>query len=198
MQKEPHPPFCTQESPGPQGAVQSPPVSSWRGTKRFAALNAGALLAILAIGCGSSGSGGGIEELRGETGSPLLEFGEEGGSAELKQATETADAFLAARAKGDWSTVCAQLSAALVEKLEKLASHSTGLSDTSCASFLEAFIRLTPTQKRETSAEGGALRQADERGYLIYPGPEGTVEAMQVVGEDGGWRVGALGVRELR
>lgn len=172
-------------------------MSTWRRTKRLGALSAAALLTALAVACGGSGSSSGIEQLRGETDSPLLEFGEEGSSGELEQATEAADAFLFARAKGDWKAVCAQLARALVEKLEKLASNSTGLSDTSCASFLEAFTRLTPAQKRETSARDGALRRAGVRGYLLYPGAGEAVDAMQLAAEDGEWRVGAIAVREL-
>jgi hypothetical protein len=172
-------------------------VSTWRRTKRLGALGAAVLLTALAVACGGSGSSSGIEQLRGETDSPLLEFGEEGSAGELEQATETADAFLLARAKGDWEAACAQLSQALVDKLEKLASHSTALSETSCASFLKAFIRLTPAQGRETSAKDGALRRSGERGYLLYPAAGGAVDAMQLAAEDGEWRVGAIAVREL-
>lgn len=169
-----------------------------RRTKQVAAGAATALLAALAVACGGSGSSSGIEQLRAQTGSPLLEFGEEGSADELEQATETASAFLAARARGEWETACAQLSKALVDKLERLASHSTGLHDTSCASFLGTFTRLTPAEKRETSAEGGALRHSDEQGYLLYPGAGEGVSAMQLEAEGGEWRVAAIGVRELR
>lgn len=172
-------------------------MSTWRRTRRLGALGAAAVLASLAVACGDSGPASGIERLQGETDSPLLEFGEEGSAGELEQATETADAFLLARARGDWEDACAQLSRALVDKLEKLASHSTGLNETSCASFLKAFIRLTPAQKRETSAKDGALRRTGERGYLLYPGAGGAVDAMQLAAEDGEWRVGAIAVREL-
>jgi hypothetical protein len=156
-----------------------------------------ALLATLAVACGDSGSSSNIGQLQGKTDSPLLEFGEEGSDAELQQATETADAFLAARAKGNWRAACAQLSSPLVDKLETLASHSTGLEDTSCASFLEAFTRLTSAEKRETSAEGGALRHSGKRGYLLYPGTGNGVSAMQLEAEGGEWRVAAIAVREL-
>jgi hypothetical protein len=162
------------------------------------ALCVAVLLATLAVACGGSGSSSGIEQLRSRTDSPLLEFGEEASDGELGQATETANAFLVARAKGDWEAACAQLSRDLVDKLERLASHSTGLNDTSCASFLKTFTRLTPAQKRETNANEGALRRAGERGYLLYPGPGEAVEAMQLAAEGGGWRVAAIAVRELR
>lgn len=190
-------PFLYPGFSDPERAVQSTSVSTWRRTKRLGALGAAVLLTALAVACGGSGSSSGIEQLRGETDSPLLEFGEEGSAGELEQATETADAFLLARAKGDWEAACAQLSQALVDKLEKLASHSTALSETSCASFLKAFIRLTPAQGRETSAKDGALRRSGERGYLLYPAAGGAVDAMQLAAEDGEWRVGAIAVREL-
>lgn len=163
----------------------------------MAALVAAALLAALMSACGDSGSSGGIDRFSGKTDSPLLEFGEEGSGSETEQASETVSSFLAARAEGDWKTACAQLSKPLVDKLEKLAANSTGLSDTSCASFLETFTRLTPTQKGETSATGGVLRRQGEKGDLIYSGAEGAVEAMPLEADGGEWRVGAVSAREL-
>jgi hypothetical protein len=155
------------------------------------------LFATYIAACGDSGSASGIDQFSGKTDSPLLEFGEEGSASESKQANETVSAFLAARAKGEWRAACAQLSKALVEKLEKLATNSTGLSDTSCASFLETFVRLTPAQKSETSTEDGSLRQQGARGDLVYFGAKEAVNAMPLEAEGDGWRVAAIAAREL-
>ena len=123
-----------------------------------------ALLVVLVSACGDSGSSGGIDRFSGKTDSPLLEFGEEGSAAETEQATETVSAFLAARAKGDWKTACAQLAKTLVDKLEKLASNSTGLGDTSCASFLDAFTRLTRAQKAKRAPRTARFAGRGKRG----------------------------------
>ena len=66
-----------------------------------------------------------------------------------KKPIETVSAFLAARAKEDWAGTCAQLSQLLLDKLEHLATNSTDLEDTSCPSFLEAFVVLSPQERRK-------------------------------------------------
>ena len=157
-----------------------------------------ALAAALLSACGDSGSSEGSDQFRDQTKSPLLDFGKEGSESELEEAGETVGAFLAARAKEDWAGTCAPLSKQLLDKLEGLATNSTGLEDTSCPAFLEAFVVLSPQDKKEGGEiEGGSLRHQGTEGYLIYDGPGEVVCAMPLDREGDEWRVAALSPQRL-
>lgn len=151
----------------------------------------------LLSGCGDSGETSGSEQFRDQTESALLDFGVEGNGAELEEATDAANGFLKARSSEDWEAMCAQLSRALVDKLESLATNSTSLSDTSCASFLETFTQLSAGELDETSVDAGSLRHAGKQGYLIYSGPDEVVYAMKMDEENGKWRVAVISAKPL-
>lgn len=163
----------------------------------LSALVGGALLAALFSGCGDSAETTGSEQFRDQTKSALLDFGTEGSDSELEEAADAVSGFLEARSKEDWEAVCAQLSGAMVDKLENLATRSTGLSDTSCASFLDAFAELSAQELEETSVDGGGLRHAGKQGYLIYSGPDERVYALEMDEEGGEWRVAAISAKPL-
>jgi hypothetical protein len=164
----------------------------------LAVLGAAVLAAALLGACGDSGSSTGSDQFRDQTKSPLLDFGKEGSESELEEADATVSAFLAARAKEDWGGTCAPLSKLLLEKLKRLATNSTSLEDTSCPSFLEAFVVLTPQDKEESAEiEGGSLRQQGAKGYLIYGGSEEVVNAMPLDREGDEWKLAALAPQPL-
>jgi hypothetical protein len=164
----------------------------------LAVLGAAALAAALLGGCGDSGPTIGSEQFRDQTKSPLLEFGKEGGGSELDEADEVVDDFLAARARGDWEATCDLLSKPMLDKLEYLATSSTGLEDTSCPSFLDAFVVVSPQEKKETAEiEGGSLRHQGATGYLIYSGSGDSVYAMPLDRQGDEWRVAELSPKRL-
>jgi hypothetical protein len=163
-----------------------------------------AILVVAALGatllgaCGDSGSTSGSDQFRDQTKSPLLDFGEEGSESELEEASETVSDFLAAHSKEDWKATCDLLSKPMLDKLERLATTSTGLEDTSCPAFLEAFVALSPEEKSaSTEIEGGSLRHQGAKGYLIYSGQGEVVYAMPLDQQGGEWRVAALSARSL-
>jgi hypothetical protein len=157
-----------------------------------------ALAAALLSACGDSGPSNGSDQFRDQTKSPLLDFGEESSESELEEAEETVSVFLAARAKEDWAGTCALLSKPLLDKLERLATNSTSLEDTSCPSFLDAFVVLSPQDKEETAEiDGGSLRHQGTEGYLIYSGSEEAVNAMPLDREGGNWKIAALAPQQL-
>jgi hypothetical protein len=167
-------------------------------TRLLAIFVVAALAAVLLGACGDSGSTSGSDQFRAQTKSPLLEFGEEGSESELEQAGETVSEFLAARAKEDWEATCAGLSQSLLDKLENLATNSTGLEDTSCPAFLKAFARLSPQEQQESEAiDGGSLRYQGAKGYLIYYGAEEVVYAMPLNREGNAWKVAAIAPKRL-
>ena len=157
-----------------------------------------ALAAALLGACGDSGSTSGSDQFRDQTKSPLLDFGKEGDESELEETDETVSAFLIARAKEDWPRACAHLSKQILDKLERLATNSTSLKDTSCAAFLDAFVVLSPQDKKEGAAiEGGSLRHQGTTGYLIFSGEDEVVYAMPLDREGKAWKVAAISPEQL-
>lgn len=155
-----------------------------------------ALGAALLTACGSSESS--LDQLRDKTGSSLLDFGEEGSGAELTEAEKTVHSFFLARSKEDWAPTCAQLSRALLSKIEHLAISSTPLKDKSCPAFLEAFLRISEQEREESTViDAGSLRQQGARGFLIYLGAREIVYAMPLSKEGGAWKVASLSSKRL-
>lgn len=161
-----------------------------------AALIAAALGAAILSACGSSETGS--DQFRDKTDSHLLDFGEEGSEAEREAAATVVHTFYADRARGDWQGTCAQMSQDVLAKIERLATTSTDLTDKSCPSFLEEFIRLSAKERREsTIVDAGSLRQHDDRGFLIYYGGQKAVYAMPLSKEGGAWKVDSLSSKSL-
>lgn len=161
----------------------------------IAALIAAALGATLFAACGNSASGS--DQFRDKTDSDLLDFGEESDGTELEEAGQVVQSFLTARAKDDWPATCAQLSQALLSKIERLAVSSTQLEDKSCPSFLEAFLSVSEQERRaSTSIDAGSLRQQGTKAFLIYDAGE-DVYAMPLRKEGGSWKVDSLAPKQL-
>ena len=159
-------------------------------------LLAAALGAALLAACGSSESGS--DQFRDKTDSGLLDFGEESGTAELEEAAKTVRSFLLSREKEDWAATCAQISQALLSKIEHLAVSSTELKGKSCPSFLEAFLRISAQEHQEsTSIDAGSLRQQGAQAFLIYSGAGGNVYAMPLRKEGSAWKVDSLSPKRL-
>lgn len=167
-------------------------------TGLLAIVAAGLLAAGLLNACGDSGSSTGSAQYRDRTDSPLLEFGQEDSGAELEEATKAVHAFFVGRATGDFESACAQLGESILSRVEHLATNSTGLKDTSCASFLKSFLRLSAKERRDsTTVDGGSLRREGANGYLIYAGVGDTVFAMPLEEEGGEWKLGSLSSKQL-
>jgi len=160
------------------------------------ALIAAALGAALLGACGSSTSGS--DQFRDKTDSRLLDFGEEGSQAEMEEAAGVVQGFFSARAGDDWPAACAQLSRAVLAKIEHLAISATDLRDTSCPSFLQTFTRLSDRERHESAiVDAGSLRQQGTRGFLIYYGAGEVVYAMPLSREGDAWKVAALSSKTL-
>lgn len=161
-----------------------------------AALIAAALGAALLAACGSSA--GGSDQFQDKTDSSLLDFGEEGSDSELKEAVKAVHGFFLARSREDWQTSCAQLSQAMLAKIEHLATSATDLADKSCPSFLGAFTSLSEQERRESTVVDAAdLRQQGDHGFLIYFGAHEVVYAMPLSQEGGSWKLASLSSKRL-
>jgi hypothetical protein len=150
---------------------------------------------VVLTACGSSATGS--DQFRDKTDSSLLDFGEEGSEAELKEAADVVQAFLLARGREDWRAACAQLSPALLGKIEHLAISSTDLKDKSCPPFLEAFLELSKRERQEGSVDAGSLRQQGAKGFLIYYGGGEVVYAMPLSKDGDAWKVDSLVPKRL-
>jgi len=142
-------------------------------------------------------SGGGSEQFRVKGGggdNSVQEFGEEGDDDQLREAAETVHDFYARRATGDWAGACELLSPSLLQRLEDLAEKTPQVEDTHCAPFLAFFTADLPAAewRQITTVDAGSLRYEGEQAFLIYYGPERTVYAMPMIGEDGTWKVNAM------
>lgn len=154
-------------------------------------------IALLLGACGSD-SEQGAAQYEDRTDSPLLKFGEEGAEAELEEVGETVRGFFVARAGEDFDGACAPLAKQVLDRLERLAVNSTGLKDTSCAAFLDAFLELTPQERADSKiVEAGSLRLKGKQGYLIYSGEDDNVYAMPLKKEGGEWKLASLSSEEL-
>lgn len=156
-----------------------------------------ALAATLLSACGS-GSEEGSAQYSDSTESPLLEFGREASAEELDAAAESVEAFLDKRAASDYAAACRLVAEQMLDRLERLAKNSTSLKDTSCAAFLEAYLRLPPEERREsTEIDPGSLRRKGAEAYLLYTGADDDVFAMPLREEGGEWKVTVLVPQEI-
>jgi hypothetical protein len=145
-------------------------------------------------------SGGGSGQFRVKGGdNSIQDFGEESSESELEAAATSLHDFYVARAEEDWPTACAHLSKTVSQQLEQLASQSGKLAGKGCAAILSALTPPLPpkVQKELTVVDAGSLRTEDGRSFLIYRGTEGTVYAISMTQEGGGWKVGALAATPL-
>jgi hypothetical protein len=162
-----------------------------------AALIAAALGVALLSACGGSSTSG-SDQFRDKTDSGLLDFGEESSDAEMEEAAKVVRSFFVVRSKEDWPATCAQLSRALLSKIEHLAVSSTNLEEQSCPSFLEAFLRISEQERKEsTTVDAGSLRQQGAKAFLIYYGAREIVYAMPLSKEAGAWKVDSLSSKRL-
>lgn len=160
-------------------------------------LIAAALGTAFLAACGGSSSGS--DQFRDKTASPLLDFGEESSDAELEEATEAVHGFFIARSREAWPAACAQLSQAVLAKIEHLATSATNLADKSCPSFLGTFTSLTDQERRESTVveAGGSLRQQGDHAFLIYYGAHEVVYAMPLSREGETWKLASLSSKSL-
>ncbi len=184
-----------------------------RGTAKLLLLTAFAMLLAAGFGaCGGDDSG------EGETGSvatatqkgsasfhtpggdnSVQEFGEEADTAELEAASAALATFLDARASGDWATVCDQMAATARKPIEGVGARAAQLQGKDCAELLGALAGGTPPSSRANTLSDGvdSLRVERDRGLALYHGTDGTDYFIQMLEEDGEWKVGALSPTEL-
>lgn len=161
------------------------------------------LLALTLAACGGDDDGGGSQgsETTGakEDGAvvgptddfepaPLQISGE---GDELREAAEAVHAFYVSRARGEWSVICEEVTAVMLEKLESLARQSERKD---CADMLESFT--TPMSDEEwrevTVMDAESLDAGGGQATLVYQGAGDKTYSIPLREEDGEWRMEAL------
>lgn len=119
----------------------------------------------------------------------------EADAAERERAAAVLHEYLDQRAAGRWGAACEHMAAPLIVLLE----HAVEVSPRSekpegCPAILAAMSGAVPRHLLDELAEVdvGSLRRSGDHGFLLYHGPEGKIYAIQVVMEDGAWKVATL------
>ncbi len=141
-------------------------------------------------------SGGGSAQFRVKGGdNSVQEFGDEADDAERDEAATALHNFLDARAAEDWESACSYLSQDVRESLEKLAAQAGKAEGMSCAGIMEKLTNpaALPALRTEAArADVGSLRIEDDRAFILYRGPGGTILTIPMANEGGSWKVASL------
>lgn len=129
----------------------------------------------------------------------IQDYGEEPDEGEFEAANTVLTDFMEARAKGDWSGMCAELAEAAVAPLEDLASRAPQFKGSGCAAILKTLLGSSPAASRANTltTDIASFRVEGERGFALYHGSEGADYFVPMMKEDGEWKVGALAPSEF-
>jgi hypothetical protein len=123
-------------------------------------------------------------------------FGSEGAEAQRKQAAADLQAYLEARARGDWAAACKAASEEFGEELAKLVAHAKAKpgaeKPSGCAGALALLYGKTPssTLRGAQVSEVLSLRvRGDGYAYLIFKDPQGAVRFIAMADDGGAWKV---------
>jgi hypothetical protein len=122
-------------------------------------------------------------------------FGKEAHASEKQRAVATLEAFMKARAKGEWATVCDDLSRATRHPLEVIAMHSNGKLP-GCGPVLAELLKqqgAAAEQRTDTLTNGvAALRIDGVSAFALYYGPGADKYVMPMQNEAGTWKMTQL------
>lgn len=124
----------------------------------------------------------------------IQEFGTEGAASERVEAAATLQAYLEARAAGDWATACAYLSASMKEGLAQFGGRGKGSGAPGCTETMRALTQGAPKKALRDAAKirVQSMRIEDEQAFLIYRNGKGTPSAIPMAEDGGEWRVAAI------
>lgn len=156
----------------------------------------------------SSSSGGGQSASAGEGSASfrtrggdnsIQNFGDEADESEREAAEANIDAYLEARADGDWKKSCEYLAKTAIQPLERLAESSPQLKGKGCAAIIGTLSAQLPASSRANPLVSGvaSLRIEGDRGFALFHGPRGTDYFIPLAKEGGEWKAGALAASEF-
>jgi hypothetical protein len=151
-------------------------------------------------GSQSSSAGEGSAPFRTKGGdNSIQDFGDEADSGEREAAETNIEAYLEARAKGDWAKSCEMLAAGAIKPLEQLAQSSPQLKGKGCAAIIGALSSQLPASSRANPLTQGvaSLRIEGDQGFALFHGPHGTDYFIPLAKEGDQWKVAALAASEF-
>lgn len=145
-------------------------------------------------------SGGGTAQFLTPNGdNSIQETGKEASASEREIAAAALHAFYDDRAARNWDAACTHLAVSAVAAMEaaakQVAKAQGGQVLEGCAEVLRAFSSAATHQSLVEAAESidvGAFRVEGDHGLLLYHGVRGHDYAIQMIREDGAWKVGGL------
>lgn len=151
---------------------------------------------------GSQGSsaGEGSASFRTKGGdNSIQDFGDEADESEREAAEANIDAYLEARANGDWQKSCEYLAKAAAKPIEQLAKSSPQLKGKGCGAIIGALSAQLPASSRANPLVSGlaSLRIEGDRGFALFHGPRGVDYFIPLVKEGDEWKAGALAASEF-
>lgn len=119
----------------------------------------------------------------------VQEFGREATGAERKQVSDMVEAWLRARADGEWSKACSYLVKKLTAYAVVTGSEVSGKNLKHCSEGLAALTRNAETPRNNIKGGVASLRVGAGEGYAQYHGTEGKDWILSVEKENGRWKI---------
>jgi hypothetical protein len=151
-------------------------------------------------GSQSSSAGEGSTGFRTKGGdNSIQDFGDEADAGEREAAEANVEAYLEARAKGNWAKSCELLAAGAVKPLKQLAQSSPQLKGKGCAAIIGALSSQLPASSRANPLTQGiaSLRVEGDQGFALFHGPHGTDFFIPLAKEGDQWKAAALAASEF-
>jgi hypothetical protein len=119
-------------------------------------------------------------------------FGSEAGTDETTEITAALQAYLSAKARGDWQVACSLLYSQLQERSQDLAEAPQ--EDEGCPTLLASLNSEVPTAllEKQSEIDVAEVRREGERAFVIFSSADSVSADMPMYFEDDGWKVGAL------
>jgi hypothetical protein len=121
-------------------------------------------------------------------------FGVEGASEDRVQAARVFQAYLDARAAGDWALACSYLSGPIKTQLEQFGGQASRGGSPDCGQVMRALTEGVSPEALRSAADIRVLsmRVEGEQAFLIYREEEGLPSAVPMNAEGGSWKVSAI------
>ena len=120
-------------------------------------------------------------------------FGAEAPAEERVQATRVFQAYLDARAAGEYALACSYMSAPIKEQLIAFGGQARGQAPPDCTQVMRAFTEGVPEQALRSAADINVLsmRVEGNQAFLLYRDGENLPFAVPMNEEGGNWKVAA-------
>jgi hypothetical protein len=130
----------------------------------------------------------------GVTASEIENYGREASPADLEEAQAGLKGYFASQAEGKWAKHCDHLSSATAAAIEGLASSGPKFKGKDCSEIFATIQAGVPSSDRASILSGAAvgLRVDGDRGLIIFHGTDGAKHYMQMIEEDGEWKIDAM------